>query len=175
MDWKIIIGGGALVMAALAFWKRRPIMEAVKGLSDAGASFIARWEAFRWSAYQDIAGVWTIGFGHTGPDVFPGLTITLEEARELMKADAQEKIDAINRMVRAPLTQNQGDALTSLVYNIGEGNFAGSTTLRELNRGNFQAAADAIELWNKATIDGELTFVQGLANRRAAEKRLFLS
>ena len=148
---------------------------AVKKLSQSGAEFISRKEGFRPVAYQDIAGIWTIGYGHTGPDVYPGMTVTHEQALALLIQDTAKAARAVNSLVSVPITQNQFDVLVSLVHNIGESAFAGSTTLRELNRGNYQAAADAIELWNKATINGVLTFVQGLANRRAEEKQRFLS
>lgn len=176
MNWRALIGVG-MVIAAIVW--RKPIIgaasSAFKTISQSGAEFIARWEGFEPEAYRDIAGVWTIGYGHTGPDVGAGMRVTRAQALALLKQDATKAVRAVNSLVRAPLKQNQFDALVSLVYNIGENNFATSTTLRELNAGNYAKAAEAIELFNKATIGGRLQYVQGLANRRAAEKEKFLA
>jgi len=173
-----ILVGAALIAAAFVYW-RKPIVGNVKKtynrLSRRGVKFIAESEGFRPVPYRDSGGKWTIGYGHL---IKPGenfTRITREQALALLDKDAADAANAVNSLVRVPISINQFDALTSLVYNIGRGAFRDSTTLRELNRGNVPAAAKGIELWNKVTIGGVLTFVQGLANRRAAEKRLFLS
>jgi len=76
--------------------------------------------------------------------------------------------------VRAPLNQNEHDALVSLIFNIGEDNWKRSTALRKLNAGDKLGAANAFELWTKAFVNNELTTLDGLVRRRAAEKSLFL-
>ncbi len=82
---------------------------------------------------------------------------------------------AVTKLVKADVNENEFAALCSLVFNIGHGAFRKSTTLRELNRNSRLDAADAFELWNKATINGKKQVVAGLAARRAAEKGLFLT
>ena len=69
-----------------------------------------------------------------------------------------------------PLTQNQFDALVSLTYNIGANAFTNSTLLKKLNTGDYKAAAHQFEVWINA--GGQR--MQGLVNRRAIEKLLFL-
>ena len=132
---------------------------------------LERWEGLRLKAYRDVGGIWTIGYGHTGPDVYAGKTITVEQAADLALVDIEEASDAVNRGVKVPITQNQFDALVSLTYNIGVGAFARSTCLRRLNQRDFDGAAEALTWWNK--VKGRV--VDGLVNRRNAEKELFLT
>ncbi len=131
-------------------------------------------EGLRLEAYRDGGGTWTIGYGHTGSDVYSTLTITVERAEQLLQRDMAWAIDTVRRSVRVALTTEQQAALISLTYNIGSGGFRTSTVLRRLNAGNYEGAADAILLWNKITIDGVKTYDQGLANRRERERALFL-
>ena len=104
-------------------------------ISENGLSFILREEGERLMAYADVIGVWTIGVGHTGTvDGIPitkGMTITAEKSRVLLIADVAKFEAAINRLVKVPLKQHQFDALVSLVFNIGETNFARSTLLKK--------------------------------------------
>jgi lysozyme len=80
----------------------------------------------------------------------------------------------VNRAVKVKLTQNQFDALVSLVYNIGPPNFNGSTLLRKLNAGDYAGAADQFLVWNKGRVGRKLVVISGLVNRRNAERQLFL-
>lgn len=97
--------------------------------------------------------------------------VTLTEAQEkaLLRLAVQPYDDAVERLVRVPMTQNQFDALTSFAYNIGVEGFRGSTCLRRLNAGDYAGARSAMAAWNKS--GGKV--VQGLVNRRAAEMELF--
>ena len=142
--------------------------------SQTGIDLIKRFEGLELEAYQDIAGIWTIGYGHTGADVFEGWEISKFEAEELLRVDLVSREKAINDLVRVDINQNQFDALVSFVYNVGIGALERSTALRELNRGNYLKAAEALTLFNKATIRGVLTPVTGLTRRRLAEQALFL-
>lgn len=94
-------------------------------------------EGLRLVAYLDSVGVWTIGYGDTGPDVVKGLTITKGQAEERLRKRLVEFEGYVNRAVKVKLTQNQFDALVSLVYNIGPTNFNSSTLLRKLNAGDY--------------------------------------
>jgi hypothetical protein len=73
-------------------------------------------------------------------------------------------------VVKVPLTQNQFDALVSLVYNIGQTAFSNSTLLKKLNAKDYQGAADQFLRWNK----GGGKVMKGLVRRREAERALFL-
>jgi lysozyme len=134
-------------------------------------TLVETFEGCRLVAYQDGNGIWTIGYGHTGPGVVEGLACTLAEAQAWLDQDLATADAAIARLVKMALTQNQWDALVSLVYNIGAGNFAKSTVLRELNQGNAVGASAAIAMWNK--VAGQVS--RGLATRRAAEQKLFMT
>ena len=139
--------------------------------SAAGIDLVTASEGLRLAAYQDTGGVWTIGYGHTGPDVTEGLTCDKAQARSWLAEDLAESEDAVNELVEVELSQNQFDALVDFVYNIGRGKFRGTTLLKLLNAGNYAAAAQQFKRWNK-----DNGVVQaGLTKRRAAEERLFLS
>ena len=144
-------------------------------ISESGIALLKRFEGLELEAYQDIAGVWTIGYGHTGPDVQPGMRITEREAEALLRRDLKSRENAVDRLVNVPLNQNEFDALVSFVYNVGAEAFRRSTALRRLNRGARLAAAEALTWWNKATVNGVLREVLGLTRRRAAEKALFVT
>lgn len=132
---------------------------------------LKEWEGLRLDAYQDIGGVWTIGYGSTGPHVKPGMRITEDEAKRLLDADLVRFEKVVNDSVKVPINQNQYNALVSLAFNIGTAAFLRSTVLRRLNAGAYQGAADAILMWNK--VKGKK--VKGLVNRRESERKLFLT
>ncbi|WDI30717.1 lysozyme [Hyphococcus flavus] len=143
--------------------------------SPSGIDLIKRFEGLELEAYQDIAGIWTIGYGHTGDDVEPGMKISEKDAEELLKRDLRPREQAVDSAVKVPLNQNEFDALVSFVYNVGVGAFRGSTALKRLNKGDRIGAADALTWWNKATVGGVLREVLGLTRRRASERALFLT
>ncbi len=142
--------------------------------SQTGIDLIKHFEGLRLESYQDIAGIWTIGYGHTGPEVQAGQVISESEAEDLLRQDLSRFEDGVSRSVKVDIDQNQFDALVSLSYNIGLAAFKGSTALRLLNSGDYLGAAEAITWWNKATVNGVKREVLGLTRRRAAEAALFL-
>ncbi|MGA2369117.1 MAG: lysozyme [Candidatus Korobacteraceae bacterium] len=134
-----------------------------------GLALTKQFEGLRLTAYQDSIGKWTIGDGHTGPDVQPGLTITQEKASALLLQDVASAVAAVNRLVTVPLTQNQFDALVDFTFNEGSGNLARSTLLRELNAGNTAGAAAQFLMW----VYARGVQLPGLLKRRQAEAALF--
>lgn len=142
--------------------------------SSRAIALIKEFEGYRDRAYLCPAGKWTIGFGHTGPDVTKNTTCTMEEALELLYNDLARFVRAVSNAVRVPLTQEQFDALVCFVYNVGTGAFYASTLLRMLNKGDYLGAADQLLRWNKATVRGRKVEVYGLTRRRTAERALFL-
>lgn len=134
-------------------------------------SIVKGHEGLELIAYKDGGGVWTIGWGHTGAEVRAGMLITLAQAEELLTNDLRSAEGHINTSVLVPLTQNQFDALVSFVFNVGGGAFESSTLLKLLNAGDYGGAANQLPRWNKD--NGRI--VQGLTNRREAERKLFLS
>ena len=139
--------------------------------SDNGFALSKSFEGLRLTAYQDVGGVWTIGYGHTGPNVRAGLTITQAEADALLRSDVEDAVTFVNRAVNVPITQNQFDALVDFCFNCGRGSLLQSTLLRKVNIGDFAGAAAQFALWDHA--GGEV--VEGLVKRRTAEAELFAS
>lgn len=142
--------------------------------SENGIALIKRWEGLELESYQDIAGVWTIGYGHT-ETAGPNQKISEREAEELLKRDLEPRERAVGDLTSVPLNQNEFDALVSFVYNVGVNAYRNSTARKRLNRGDRVGAAEALTWFNKATIGGVLREVNGLKRRRAAEQALFLT
>ncbi len=146
--------------------------------TEAGLRFIAGHEGIVLSAYRDIAGVWTIGIGHTSsagpPQVRPGMRISREEAFEILARDVATFEAAVTRQITQKLARHEFDALVSFAFNLGEGALQRSSLRRHLNAGDRRRAADAMLAWNKARVKGVLRPVKGLTKRRRAERALFL-
>lgn len=134
-----------------------------------GFSLIKQFEGFREHAYQDVVGVWTIGYGFTA-GVQPGQQMTPAQADARLGTELLRYEDAVNRACIVPPNQNQFDALVCFAWNVGTAGMAGSTVIKAHNRGDFQSAARAFGLWNKA--GGKVW--PGLTRRRAAESALYL-
>jgi lysozyme len=134
------------------------------------AEFVAHFEGCRLKAYRCPAGVLTIGYGHTGPDVTEGLEIDGDKALELLTGDLRKIGAAIAPAVRPRITEGQYTAILSLAFNIGPAAFKRSSVLRNLNNGAITQAAESFLLWNKA--GGKV--LPGLVRRRKAERRMFL-
>jgi lysozyme len=129
-------------------------------------------EGCRLEAYPDPGtggDPWTIGYGHTGPDVYSGLVITQDRADALLRADMTRAVDAVNRLVSAPVDQYQFDALCDFAFNCGSGNFAKSTLLIYVNQGRFEEADAEFGKW----IRGGGRVLPGLVKRRALESKWF--
>ncbi len=141
--------------------------------SSNGLALIQQFEGFRAQAYICPAGVLTIGYGSTGAHVKRGQVITQAEAVALLKKDVARFERAVNAL-GLTLTQNQFDALVSLAFNIGTGNFNKSTLVRRLKAGDMAGAAAQFAVWNKARVKGVLTVLPGLVRRRGAEAALFV-
>ena len=135
----------------------------------AGTTLVAPWEGKENKAYKDVVGVWTQCYGDTH-DVNRTRAKTDEEcadslAKQLVKHNVEMK-----RYVLVPLTDYQEAAFTSLVYNIGVGNWKNSTALKLLNKGLYREACLQLPRWNKA--GGQV--YRGLTNRRLSELEVCL-
>lgn len=149
--------------------------------SGKAVNFIAEFEGLRLEAYRDAVGVWTIGYGHTGRDVRPGMKITKARARQLLRQDLRRFEQAVVKHVSADWRRDQKhfDALVSIAFNVGEGVLTPEEPLTSLGRAldrkvtgpNANKVADAIRLYDKA---GGQT-LPGLTRRRRAEARMFLT
>ena len=139
--------------------------------SDEGLAHIKKWEGLRTKAYQDVAGIWTIGYGHTsaagGLKVTPGLVISEKQAEEVLRGDLAKFEKRVNSLVKVPISQNQFDTLVSFDFNTGA--LGSSTLLKKLNAGQYDAVPSELMKWVNA--GGKK--VQGLVNRRTDEVHLW--
>lgn len=136
-----------------------------------GVALVKKWEGCKLRAYRDIAGVLTIGFGHTGPDVCEGLVWSMAKAEAVLLDDLREAERSVLALVRAPISDNMFSALVSFTFNLGAERLRSSTLLRMVNAGEFRSAAAQFDRW----IFAGGVAVDGLKARRAAERELFLS
>jgi len=134
-------------------------------INAAGLALVEKFEGLDLNAYQDVVGVWTIGYGHTS-GVTPGETITEQQADDFLQSDLQSAGAAVlAALPGVGLTGNQYAALTSLVFNVGPGALEGTNLAAYIKAGNWPAAyADWL---NFDHAGGRV--VQGLLNRRQAE------
>jgi lysozyme len=138
-------------------------------LDQEGIDLIQGFEQCRLTAYQDVGGIWTIGWGHTGQEVVENLVWTQAQADDTFMGDVKGACDEVNRVVTVPLTQGEFNALVSFVYNVGDGALEHSTMLMVLNEGDYQAAAAQFERWDH--VSGKVC--AGLLRRRKAEEQEF--
>lgn len=136
--------------------------------SSNGLQLTEYFEGCSLTAYQDAAGVWTIGYGHT-IGVQPGDTCTQAQAEAWLEQDVAGAVATVNQFVTVPLTQGQFDALVDFVFNLGATNFESSTLLKLLNEGDYAGAADQFVRWDHC--NGEENV--GLLARRQAETAEF--
>lgn len=139
--------------------------------NDVGVNLIKYYESLQLKAYRDIKGILTIGYGHTGADVFDGQQIDEPAAELLLRHDLSTAEDTVERCVRNPLSDDEFSACVSLCFNIGMTAFAKSTLVQLLNQNKILEAADQFLRWDKA--NGKV--IKGLYARRRAERDLFLS
>lgn len=141
-----------------------------KRTSKKGINLIKSFEGCRLKAYRCPAGVLTVGYGHTGIDVKVNTVLTQAQADSLLYDDLiryEKYVNELENDFDYNFTQNEFDALVSFAYNCGRGNLYKLTQNGTRTR---QEIANAFQLYNKA--NGKV--LQGLVNRRKAEKELFI-
>ena len=136
-------------------------------------SLVKEFEGCRLTAYRDAVGVLTIGYGHTGSDVTPGLTITQAKADQLLQQDLAKFNNCVSTYINRPLNPNQVGALMSWSFNVGCGSLQTSTLRKRMNAGENlnTVASEELPKWNKA--GGNV--LPGLVRRRTAEVNFFKS
>lgn len=142
-------------------------------MSSKGLDLVKSFEGLYTKAYLCPAGVWTIGYGHTGTvdgkRICAGMKITPAKATKLLASDMWVFEKGVASAVAVKLNQNQFDALVSFSFNVGLGALRSSTLLKLLNQGNYSGAAKEFKKWNK----GGGKVLAGLTRRREAEAALF--
>jgi len=144
-------------------------MVATMKASGACRSLIREFENCKLQAYRCPAGIPTIGVGHTR-GVKMGDTCTVQQADVWLTEDLEDAEAAVSTLVKAPLEQEQFDALVSFAFNLGQPALAESTLLILLNKRSYKAAAEQFDRW----VHSNGKKLAGLVRRRAAEKALFL-
>lgn len=142
-------------------------------LSQAGKDLIKSFEGLEMRVYPDPAtggAPYTAGYGHTGSDVEPGMKVTQAMADAWFDKDVQKFEEGVSALLKVTTTQSQFDAMVSLAYNIGLGNFSKSTLLKKHNAKCWSCAAGQFLVWNRAA--GKV--MNGLTRRRNAERAMYL-
>lgn len=142
----------------------------MRKINQEGLDLIKKFEGCKLMPYKDSAGVWTVGYGHTGPSVVPDVTITQNVADFLLASDCANAEAAVTRLVTQNISDNAFSALVSFVFNLGQGTLKRSKLLQKLNAGDIQGAS--LEFLDANRINGKVS--EGLTNRRIAERELFL-
>lgn len=136
-----------------------------------GLALLKHFEQCRLIAYLDSGGIWTIGWGHTGPEVSDGLVWTQAQADAQLERDVQGAALAVIKTLDVAIGQNAFDALVCFVFNVGANAEAHSTLLKLVNASYTGAASAEFERWDH--VKG--VEIPGLKTRRLAEKALFLT
>lgn len=130
-----------------------------------------RSEGCKLQAYQDTNGIWTIGWGQTGPDIVEGTTWTQKQADDrLMYWMRNYVAPVLVSNIVVQLTDHQNAAILDFVYNCGAGNFKASTLLRDLDASNFADVPTQLERW---VYDQKHHKLAGLLARRLLEAKVF--
>ena len=141
----------------------------MRRINQAGIDLIKHFEGMMLTAYKCPAGIWTIGIGHTGPDVSEGLTITEPRAIDLLHRDLNDSETAVMQQITVPLNDNQFAALVSFTFNCGAGALNKSTLRKKLNAGEYSAVPAELMKW----VRGGGKVLSGLVKRRTAEAELW--
>ena len=139
-----------------------------------GLHLTERFEGCRLVAYPDPGSggdPWTIGYGHTGPEVVEGLEITQDQAEQYLVQDIKQAEANVNAVVHVELTQEEFDALVDFAFNCGCRNLDSSTLMKKLNAGDYDGASHEFIKWDMAA--GH--HMSGLLKRREAEAAMFIS
>ena len=159
-DYKVVDTTDPNVRAAAATYNR---------ISDQGLELLKAFEGCKLTAYYCAANVLTIGYGSTGKHIQEGMTISQDEADDLLHKDLKRFMHGVQELVTVPLTHDQFSALVSFAFNCGLGALEDSTLLKRVNSEEFEGVADAFNMWVK----GGNKVLQGLVRRRKSEAHLF--
>lgn len=147
------------------------MIASVEDITALAAPIIAKFEGCRLEAYQDVAGIWTIGYGQTGPDIAEGLVWSSLEATQMLQVSVGELVHDLLPLIEVELPISAIPPLVSLVYNIGIEAFEHSHVLKYINANELTLAANAILSWDHA--GGKVRPI--LEKRRKEERELFLA
>lgn len=127
-----------------------------------GLAMTERAEALRLVGYPDQGSVPTIGYGHTGPDIYIGQVITQGQAQVWLQQDTTWAVATVKTALKVQVTQNQFDALVDFAFNVGAHAFINSHLVKLLNAGDIAGAEAEFDKW---------VFVKGVKNRGLQNRR----
>jgi lysozyme len=139
-------------------------------MSQEGLALLKTMEGLSLDAYPDGGG-WSIGYGHHGNDVYPGMSITQQRADDLLAQDLEKFEQGVERLLTQAAHQEEFDAMVNLAYNIGLNAFADSTLLEHVNEGRHAEAMAEFGKWVYG--DDADTPLPGLVKRREKEAALY--
>jgi lysozyme len=128
---------------------------------------VPHFEGVRYVAYQDAVGVWTICYGHTR-GVTQGMRATQAQCDAWLEEDIKIALAAVDRNVKAKISETMRAALADFVFNLGEGALRRSTLLALVNSGRLYEACNEYRRWVLA--GGRK--LDGLVKRRSVEEWL---
>lgn len=134
----------------------------MRKINEDGINLIKEFEGCKLTSYQDQGGVWTIGYGHTGPEIVEGTTITQQQADMYLRKDV-DNLSNLDYYISVSLSDNEYSALLCLAYNIGAYALRISKCLKDIN--DNKDPTDNWMKWNH--IHGVVN--EGLTRRRKAE------
>jgi len=150
---------------------RNKIIAAMGGGAIAiAAAVIPSLEGVEHKPYQDVVGVWTVCYGHTGADIIKSKTYTEAECQALLNKDLKLVANQVDPLIRLPIPDTTRAALYSFAYNVGAGAFRQSTLLKKINAGDTVGACNELRRWTYA---GGKQW-KGLMNRREIEREVCL-
>ncbi len=134
------------------------------------AVLIPSFEGGRHKPYQDVGGVWTVCYGHTGSDIIRNKIYSDAECTAMLNKDLQPFVRSVERSVKVPATEYEKAALISFSYNVGVSAFEHSTLLKDLNARRYSKSCEDLKSW--IYVDGRPW--KGLMNRRDIEQEVCL-
>jgi lysozyme len=142
----------------------------VAKISQDGLALLKSMEGLSLDAYPDGGG-WSIGYGHHGPDVYPGMSITQQRADDLLRSDLERFEIGVEQSLTQSATQEEFDAMVDFAYNVGLNAFKESTLLAHVNAGRH---AEAVAEFHKWVYGGDPNEpLPGLVKRREKEAAMY--
>lgn len=155
--------------------KNKVIGSAVAGAMALAVPFLNEHEGVEYKPYKDVAGVWTVCQGITGPDVILGKVYTQRECDALLMKHLSIHRAAVDKALKVNVPVSTRAALYSFSFNVGTNAMRNSTAIRRVNSGDIRGGCEALSMWNKISVGGKKVVSKGLVNRRNAEIKLCVS
>lgn len=155
--------------------KQKSVSIAIGGAMAIAVPFLNEHEGVEYKPYKDIAGVWTVCQGITGPDVILGKVYTQKQCDALLSKHLAIHKAAVDKALKVEVPISTRAALYSFSFNVGTNAMRNSTAIKRMNLGDVRGGCEALSMWNKITKNGKKVVSKGLVNRRNAEIKLCVS